>query len=164
MELLIFRHGPAGDSEKWAKTGKPDAARPLTEDGRDKTAKAAAGLASLVGGLEVVASSRLTRAIQTAELLASRFPKARKVMLSELEPGADPKDTLAALASLGAERVAVVGHEPHLGRLAAALLGAKAGSLELKKAGACLLEMEKPAPASARLLWLLRPSQLRALR
>jgi phosphohistidine phosphatase len=163
MELLIFRHGPAGDKEKWKAAGRPDAERPLTPDGKLKTAKAAAGLAAVYPRLDVVATSPLRRARQTAELLLRRYGGTALVELRELSPGTDPRRTIAALAGLApARHVALVGHEPHLSALVAALTGG--GALELKKAGACLLEADRLAPGAARLLWLLRPSQLRALR
>jgi phosphohistidine phosphatase len=165
MELLIFRHGPAGDRDKWAAAGKNDAVRPLTAEGEEKTAKAAAGLAVLVPALDAIAASPLVRAKQTADALAAEFPNAERLELKELEPSAEPARFIAKLAGMGAKsRLALVGHEPHLTTLAAALLGAKPGALELKKAGALLLHVTRPKEGGARLLWLLRPSQLRALR
>ena len=61
--------------------------------------------------------------------------------------------------------MALVGHEPQLGRLAGWLLArADDPFLELKKAGACLLDLgERPRAGSARLLWMLAPAQLRRL-
>src|SRR5256885_2326002 len=119
MELLIFRHGPAGDKDEWKKTGKPDGERPLTEEGKDKTDKAAAGLAALVEELDYIASSPLKRAVQSADALARRYKKARRVTLKELEPGGDPEPAIKALASHASDdRIAFVGHEPHLSELA----------------------------------------------
>lgn len=165
MEILLFRHGPAGDKEAWKKAGKDDAERPLTADGEDKTAKAAAGLKELVDGLDLVVESPLLRSHQSAEALARRFKKAQRAVWEELAPGAEPARVLETLATLSKlERVALVGHEPHLSRLAGLLIGAPGAKLELKKAGACLLDAPRPAPGAARLLWLLQPSQLRALR
>src|SRR4051794_27793447 len=115
MELLIFRHGPAGDRDEWKKTGKPDDLRPLTPDGKDKTDKAAAGLAALVDDLDYIASSPLKRAVQSADALSKRFKKAKRITLKELEPGPDPEPAIKALASHAeGDRIAFVGHEPHL--------------------------------------------------
>lgn len=165
MELLIFRHGPAGDKDEWKKTGKPDDERPLTDEGKDKTEKAAEGLAALVEELDYIASSPLKRAVQSADALAKRFKKAKRVVLKELEPSGDPEPAIKALASHASDdRIAFVGHEPHLSELATTLIGAEGARLELKKAGACLLRVDTPQPGGAELLWLLTPSQLRALR
>lgn len=166
MEILLFRHGPAGDKAKWALRGLPDFERPLTADGAKKTAKAAAGLRTLVRSLDFVAWSPLVRAAQTAACLKKEFRRAKCVEHPLLKPSAQPAAMIAALATHGPdERIALVGHEPHLSTLACLLLGAKPGALELKKAGALLLAVEgKPQAGGARLLWLLTPSQLRALR
>ncbi|UPT72767.1 MAG: histidine phosphatase family protein [Elusimicrobiota bacterium] len=70
MEIIIFRHGPAGEREDWAKTGRPDSERPLTADGRKRTKEAARGLAALAGRVDLVATSPWTRAKETAEYAA----------------------------------------------------------------------------------------------
>ncbi|HET8733906.1 MAG TPA: hypothetical protein VFM45_09060, partial [Anaeromyxobacteraceae bacterium] len=77
---------------------------------------------------------------------------------------ADPRDLLPWLEQRsGASLVVAVGHEPQLGRLATWLLsGADRPFLGLRKAGACLLDLgDDPKPGTARLLWLVEPSQLR---
>lgn len=159
MLLLLWRHGPAGDRARWADSGKDDAERPLTEEGRVKTRRAAKGLADLVEALDVVASSPLVRARETARFAGERFPKARRVVRADLVPTADPARAARWLSSLGAGAAAVVGHEPHLSKLAALLLtGAPAPLFELKKGGAALLDLE-----SKRLLALLPPRLLRRL-
>lgn len=163
MEVLVFRHGPAGDKKEWLASGKDDAERPLTSDGRDKTRKAADGLAALLDGLDVIAASPLKRAAQTADALAPRFKKAKRLTLPELRPEVDPAKAAARVLALDVERVAVVGHEPQLSGVIAALLGAEV-PLDLKKAGACLVELEAPRPGSGKLAWLLTPKHLRGLR
>ena len=77
MELLIIRHGLAGDKTAWAKKGRPDAERPLTKEGRRKLKEAAPGLAKVFGKAELLASSPLVRALQTAELLPKRWANRR---------------------------------------------------------------------------------------
>jgi phosphohistidine phosphatase len=60
-------------------------------------------------------------------------------------------------------RLALVGHEPDLGELAARLLGAR-GSIEFKKGGMCLIETDGATPAGpGTLRWMLTPKALRAL-
>jgi len=164
MEVLVFRHGLAGDKEKWRAAGRDDAQRPLTPEGRIKTRKAADGLAELVDRLDVIAASPLTRAEQTADALASRFKRAQRMTLDELRPEADPAKAAARVLALRAKRAAVIGHEPHLSALIGVLLGCEDLKLDLKKAGACLVELETPAAGEGKLTWLLTPKQLRALR
>lgn len=160
MRLLVVRHGPAGDKQAWKKKGRPDAERPLTEDGRRKTAKAAKGLSGLVPSVDVLAASPLVRAAQTADALAKRWKKARRQEWPELAPGGDAAARLRPLLDKPGV-VAVVGHEPDLSGLIGELLGAPI-KLQLKKAGAALLEVTRGENGS--LLWLLEPGQLRELR
>lgn len=165
MELLLFRHGPAGDRDKWKARGLPDAERPLTALGKEKTEKSAAGLTAVMPRLDLIAFSSLKRASQTADILRRRYKAAGTLELPQLEPTATPEAMLAKLRTMAeARRVALVGHEPHLGSLASLLIGGKGARLELKKAGACLLDVDALQAGGARLLWLLQPSHLRALR
>lgn len=159
MLVLLWRHGPAGDRAEWAESGKDDAARPLTDEGRVKTRRAAAGLARLVENPTVVASSPLLRARETARYASERFPKARRSVRADLVPGADPRRAARWLSTLGGASAVVVGHEPHLSRLGAALLGTPAPVFELKKGGAALIDLD-----AKRLLALLPPKLLRRLK
>ena len=61
--------------------------------------------------------------------------------------------------------VAVVGHEPHVGRLVTWLLtGSSESHVVFKKGGACLLDLGvRPSAGGALLHWLLTPGQLRAI-
>ena len=168
MELLVVRHGIAQDRVEFAKTGLEDARRPLTDEGRRKFEKGARGLREVAGGIELLATSFLERATQTADIVQEVWDgKLRTVRLHELEPDADPD---ALLRWLGTQRrrqlVAVVGHEPHLSRLVERTLtgGKSSDFLDLKKGGACLLDLGKsPRAGQARLRWLLTAAQLRRL-
>ncbi len=162
MELLVFRHGLAGEREDWAKTGRPDSERPLTAEGRRKTEEAAEGAASLFEG-DLVATSPWTRAAQTAERLAEELgcPVAE---CPALLPSAPFEELAVWLEGLKEERVAIVGHEPHLSRFVSWLLGAEGRSVvSLKKAQALLLDLKKPARGRAVLLWSIPPRALRRL-
>lgn len=165
MLLLLVRHGPAGDHAAWAAAGKDDALRPLTPEGRSKTRRAAKGLARLLDGLDLLASSPLTRARETADLLASRFPKAERRERPELAPSAAPRQAARWLGQLRRSTVAVVGHEPHLSRLAALLLTGRAEPLfELKKGGAAVVDFGGPCrTGKGRLDALLTPRILRSI-
>jgi phosphohistidine phosphatase len=164
VRVLLFRHGPAGERRAWAAKGKPDAERPLTKKGVEKTRQAARGLCRLAPRLERIAASPLVRAEQTADALAEAYPKTARVSLDELAPDGDRDRLLSWLrAQPASSRLALVGHEPSLSRAAAWLLtGRDEPIFELRKAGACLLEFPRaPSPGGARLLWLAKPSQLR---
>lgn len=154
MELLLVRHGVAEE-------GSPDAARALTKDGRRRAREAARGLAKLVDGAGIVATSPLTRAAQTAELVAAALG-AEVVVVEALAPGQPFADALAWLKRRREERVVMVGHEPHLSGLASWLMtGRDRRVLALKKAQGVLLELSAAKPGAARLLWSVPPRLLR---
>lgn len=167
MRLLVIRHGVAGDRDEFAFTGRPDAERPLTRDGREKMRRAAAGLASIVSDLDLIATSPLVRAVQTAEIVADAFAGRDIVTLDELSPERPPDDLLPWLRSRDPEAsIAVVGHDPHLNFLVGWLVtGRHENFVELKKGAAVLLEFDDPpAAGGAMLIWALTPSVLRKLR
>ena len=166
MELLIVRHGPAGDdAEKaaWKRSRRPDSERPLTKDGRRRTRAAARGLARAVKKIDLVATSPWTRAAQTAELVAEAFGT-KPVEWPELVPDRSFEDLLSRLKEVSMRRVALVGHEPHLSRFVSWLMtGQDHSILRLKKSQALLLELKTPEAGSAELVWSLPPRQLRSL-
>jgi phosphohistidine phosphatase len=165
MRLILFRHGPADtrDDRRWP----DDLQRPLTERGTDRTRRAARGIARLEPATSHVLTSPATRALETARLLHHALDlDAKPEIVETLAPGGPLRDTLVRLGREGADTtVAVVGHEPDLSQLAAALLfSAEAGSLAFKKAGACAIDCDLPKRGHGRLRWWLTPSALRALR
>lgn len=167
MKLLIVRHAKAEDRETFAATGADDAERPLTGAGREQVRQAARTLKDLVPRIDVLATSPLTRARETARLLAREYKRLKPVEMPELSPGLSEKAVVAWLAEQPADAVvALVGHEPDLSVFASWLLtGRKHPILALKKGAACLLEFEaKPDPGGAVLAWSLTPVQLRRLR
>ena len=165
MQLLVVRHGIAEDRETWAP--RDDALRPLTEDGKKKMKEAAKGLHALVPRLDLLASSPLTRAMQTATILSKVYDKGQPAKTDALTPGQHPPAFAAWLRTQAAQKtVAVVGHEPGLGAIVSWLTaGIERSFLELGKGGACLLDLgEHIDGGEAMLLWVLRPSHLRKLR
>lgn len=107
------------------------------------------------------------RARQTAEIVAEEFglPRSAIETVAALAPEGKPNTFLHWLrghAEVG-DPVAIVGHETHLGSLAAWLLTGTAGPwLPIKKGGAVLLEFEgRPRAGGAALVWALPPALLR---
>ena len=169
MHLLVIRHAIAEDKEVFARTGRGDDLRPLTDEGRAKMRRAAAGLRAIAPKLALVATSPLVRARQTAEIVVAALGPVRTESVEVLRPDRDFDEFIAWLQTR-AERendgaIAVVGHEPHLAGLVTWLMtGFDESRIELKKGGACLLNFEgELREGGAALLWLLTPSQLREL-
>ena len=122
MEILIIRHGEAVDEAP----GLGDAGRWLTGKGRKVTRKVGRWLAEKAERQPLeIWTSPLVRAVQTAEIVAQELQLAEGVSVrAELSPAHDPRDVLRAIESAKPEGpLALVGHEPGLSMLAAALLG-----------------------------------------
>lgn len=165
MNLLIIRHGPAGDGAAWEAAGRDDRLRPLTAAGKKEMRKVATGLPTLVRDLELLATSPLVRAVQTAEIVAAEYG-CEIVPLEALEPDHDPEDAVGWLRKQQSDlTVGLVGHEPYLSTLVGYLLtGNRASFVHLKKGGAGLLEMTAPLQlCGGALEWLLTPRVLRRL-
>ena len=166
LELYLVRHAVA------ALRGPDypdDAQRPLTPEGAERWRRSVSGLREFGLGLDVVLASPLVRAHETAEILVAGLkPKPKLVTSEALAPGRKPSVVLAEIAKYAANpraasRLALVGHEPDLGELAARLLGAK-GALEFKKGAVCRIDIDRAMPAGpGTLLWLLPPRVLRGL-
>ena len=165
MNLVVVRHAIAEDAAAYARLHTDDAGRPLTPEGRKKMKQAARGLRALVPTLDVLATSPLTRAVQTADILAAEYGLT-PVVATALSPG----QPIAAVAAWLEDHrrhdaVGIVGHEPGLSQLVSwCLAGTDRSFVELKKGAACLLEFGgEIGPGAATLRWALAPSHLRTL-
>jgi len=162
VELLLLRHGIA--EERCPE--RPDGERALTAVGLSRTRAVAERLVQLGLGCDQLVTSPLVRARQTAEiavaagLVAEGSPSLRVDVA--LAPGGDPLPLVAEFQRLASahprlQRLALVGHEPDLGALAAHLIGAPEGAIGLKKAGIALLLL---GPGRGQLKLLMAPRQL----
>ena len=163
IELYLVRHAIA--AERGPKY-PDDRLRPLTPAGTRKFAESVEGLLEMDVTIDYVLTSPLVRARDTAILLASGLkPKPAVVEIEALAPGGRPQAINDAIKANAKEkrRLALVGHEPDLGELAARLLGAR-GGVEFKKGGVCLIDTDGATPAGpGTLRWMLTPKALRAL-
>jgi phosphohistidine phosphatase len=160
MEIYIVRHAIAEDNPS---KGTGDAARALTEEGRQKMKEAASGFAKLEFSIDKILSSPLVRAKQTAEILAKALDQKVEEM-EELSPGYGPDQVCAKLQSLKkAKSVVVVGHEPNCSLLASYLLeGSSSLEIQFKKGAICRID-GSPARKSGTLIFHLSPQILREL-
>ena len=166
MKLLIVRHADAGDRDEFAKTGKSDNLRPLSEKGRDQVKSGARGLIKLVPSADLLVSSPYTRAQETAEIVRKVYGKLEEEETSALEPEVAPSEFEAWLKSQSDHEVVIaVGHEPHLSTLATWFIaGTEDSRIDLKKGGACLLVFDGRAKKGAGILrWLMGPKELAAI-
>ena len=160
VELLIVRHAIAfeRDITRWP----DDGVRPLTREGRRRFARAAKGLARAFPEVELLISSPLTRARQTAQILTkvAGWPKAGE--RAELAPQTPVVETLASLRQPRVSRLALVGHEPHLSELIALCLANPAPSLriQMKKGAVAVIGFPDTLRAGAGSLQALLPPRI----
>jgi phosphohistidine phosphatase len=162
VELYIVRHAIAAErGPEWP----DDNQRPLIQRGIDRFKESVDGLVWLDVQVDVVLTSPLLRAKQTAELLAAGLPEKPPVKVCDvLGPGHTSVETMEQIArdSHGETRVALVGHEPDLGELTAWLVGTRR-PIPYKKGGVARLEMDSLSSRHGTLAWLVTPKMLRKL-
>lgn len=151
MILYFLRHGEAGSPR-----ARDDDARELTSDGVAALRSAAPLWRRLNLRPDVVITSPLPRASQTADLLCEAVG-GTPVSDDRLRPGARWADLAQAMAAhRDARRVMFVGHEPDLSSAVAELTGA--ASVRMRKGGlACLEFYGIPEPGGGEIAWLLDP-------
>lgn len=155
MILYFLRHGKAGHGDP---SDPDDDARELTEAGRDELRAAARVWGRLNLRPDVVLSSPLPRALQTAEALVRGLGLAdAPVVVDGLRPGASWGDMARALAEhRDARRVLFAGHEPDLSSAIELLTGARA--IRMRKGGLACVEFPGiPEPGAGELAWLIDP-------
>jgi len=166
MRLLLIRHATADDPPGCRFSGD-DASRPLSNAGKRKMRTIANRLRLLERRVDCFASSGLVRSDQTAELLARAYRRPPPVRLSALAPGGPFEAIVDWLQQYPADAVvALVGHEPGLGRLTGLLVaGRPSRAVAFKKGGVCMIEFDAaPGPAMGMLRWALTPAQIGRLK
>lgn len=165
MKLLLLRHAIAEERDDFARTGKDDRLRPLTDEGRKKMKQGARGLRRVLPEIDLLATSPLTRAAQTGAIVDSIYGGLSEVEIEELSPEATPTDFLRWLRKQKAEILVAVGHEPSISLILSWLLtGSERRIFSFRKGGACLIDFAGEVGAgTATLLWALTPGQLRDL-
>lgn len=156
MKCYFLRHGIAVDPEEWS--GR-DFDRPLTRDGQVRMEREAKAICDLSLDLDLIVTSPLIRAQQTAEIVAERLKGVKPVEDERLAHGFDVEQLGAILgAHADATSIMLVGHEPTM----SATLGRLAGgaNIELKKGALACIELAGPSSASGTLICLIPPKVL----
>lgn len=156
MILYVVRHAEAVA----ATSDLPDEWRYLTEKGIKSAEKVSRSLSRYGRKPRLIISSPLVRAVQTAQIAAANACRKNATVISGLlQANADLDELQDLLRShADAKRLMVVGHEPHLGSLVAALLHAE-DHIPLQKSSCVALELdEKENGKPARFLWYMTPT------
>lgn len=162
-QIHLIRHGIA---EEAGQAWPDDTKRPLTEAGARRLRRGLRGLAGAGVRFDLVLTSPLVRARQSADIVAAvTDPRPPVVVIDSLAPGASHQTLLADLAKHGKRpRLALVGHEPGLGELAARLMGLRQ-PLPFKKGGICRIDVDDLPPTGVGVLrWFMTPKLLRQLK
>lgn len=157
MILYFLRHGKAGQPR-----AHDDDARELTPRGVAALRAAAPLWRRLDVRPDLVVSSPLARALQTAELFVEGLGLAGEPVVDDrLRPGARWADMAAVLAAHAeAKLVVFIGHEPDLSAAVEELTGA--ASIRLRKGGLAGVEFSGAArPGSGELVVLIDPDLYR---
>jgi phosphohistidine phosphatase len=162
LELYLIRHGIAAER---GDEYPDDSKRPLTSAGIARLRKEAKALDALGVSFEHIICSPLVRTRQTADILAESMKSKPAVTTTDaLAPAGTPSAVIQELAKYSRKTsIALVGHEPNLGELAARLIGARA-PFEFKKGAICRLDFEAlPPKGVGHLRWFLAPKMLRKM-
>ena len=162
LELYLIRHGEAADR---GDDYPDDSKRPLTSQGIARLRKEAKALEALGVAFDHIITSPLTRTRQTAETFAETFKERPTVSTSDaLAPAGTPAGVVQEIARHSRKaRIALVGHEPNMGELAARLIGARA-PLAFKKGAVCRIDFESfPPKGAGQLRWFVTPKMLRKI-
>jgi len=160
MLVYFLRHASAGTPKS---DPAKDEKRPLDEDGIQQCGHMGRALAALETHVELIISSPLKRATQTASLVANELAYEGKIEVSlALRPGANYpafRDLLVQQAAQ--EAIMVVGHNPNLSEFLGRLIGggARAGT-DLKKGAVARVEVDHNRGV---LHWVLTPKVVRVL-
>jgi phosphohistidine phosphatase len=148
MKLYFLRHGEAD----WPNWRKPDDERPLTKRGKREMRDVGKFLDRLKVRPDLIVTSPLPRAAQTAEIAAD-YLKAKMRKDESLSPGFSMSKLRTVLKRHRANTLMLVGHEPDFTNAISGLTGA---SLKLAKAGVALVDVDLES-AEGKLLWLFPP-------
>lgn len=155
MQLLLLRHADASAS------AVTDDLRPLSDKGRQQAQRVARFCKEHNIQPEIILSSPFLRTEETAQILAEELGS-ELVLTAFLAAGMMPFAAMEELrASLRFDCVMLVGHEPDLGALAGALLGAgNPGAIRFRKATLASLEVESMTCGGANLEFLIPAKML----
>src|SRR5260221_13684913 len=137
MMLYILRH--ATDEE--TSSSGDDGGRRLTQKSKEKMVGAAAGLREMELKFDVILTSPLARATETAEIVAAAYDNTPSPqVLPALATGVPPSEAIAALRSYAKnDHVMIVGHEPQLSASGSIVLTGASDIVQLRlKTGGCI--------------------------
>lgn len=141
MRLIFLRHGLA--EGHFTMDQDADFERELTEEGIKRLHKTFKVFKDHVKSIDVIFSSPLARAIQTAELFWTYYKDSDLEMMADLDILDDPRHLVEYISFLPTDGCyTFIGHDPHITKVVAALLALhpEHDFMTIKKGGICVLE------------------------
>jgi phosphohistidine phosphatase len=161
MIIYFLRHASAGEH---LVNPKKDEKRALDKEGIEQCGYVGRGLAAIDAQVDVVISSPLKRATQTAALVGNEMGYEGKLQIeTALRPEATVADFRRMLEKYARqESMMVVGHNPNLSQFLGTVISESGceASVELKKGAVARVDMRR---TSGTLQWCLTPKTLRSL-
>jgi phosphohistidine phosphatase len=161
MIIYFLRHASAGEHFV---NPKKDEKRALDKEGIEQCGYVGRALAAIEAQVDVIISSPLKRATQTASLVGNEMGYEGKLQVeAALRPGATFADFRKMLEKYSRqESIVVVGHNPNLSQFLGTVISESAceASVDLKKGAVARVEMRR---SSGTLQWCWTPKALRAL-
>ncbi len=117
LKLVLIRHAKSD----WGDTGQRDHERPLAERGRRDAPRMGTWLAQGGHAPDLVLCSDAARTRETVALMRPEWPGTTEIRHEPSLYSAPPRQLLAALKGVTERCVALVAHNPGIGRLAAEL-------------------------------------------
>jgi phosphohistidine phosphatase len=160
MNLYLMRHANAGVPRENAAL---DAKRALVKEGKEQCMLMARVLSALKVQIDVIVSSPLKRALQTAQFVGTELGYEAKVEISPaLGLGASYAAFQAMLAKYSdREGVLVVGHNPNLFQFLGRLITGNGGAaIRMRKGSIARVDLDRHPPL---LRWLIDPRMARSI-
>jgi phosphohistidine phosphatase len=149
--LYVVRHAWAEDPAP----GIDDHARRLTKKGRKRFGRFVERLARAGMAVDLVATSPLVRARETADIIAETLENGPPVaVVDALAPTSDWQALVEWTIQQDAARVAWVGHMPCVGRLVALTIGDGSAAIRMQKGAVASIRLDDGPGQPGELEWL----------
>jgi phosphohistidine phosphatase len=161
MDIYLLRHASAGQYNPETNDDK----RPIDKTGEQQSHDVGRALAALDPDLDAIISSPLTRAMQTAEIVAGELGYEDKIVTDgALRPEASYEEFEELLSRYGKKKaILMVGHNPSMTEFLIQMLSGadSAEFIDFKKSAVAKVEKDGSQPAV--LKWCLTPKVVRAI-
>ena len=159
MDIYFLRHGEAEEKSP----GTEDKDIPLTSKGAAAISDMSRFLKKKLKAFDLVLTSPLLRARQTADIVSSILDCKGRIKESDnLLVGSTPLEFLDELKGYkGIKHLLVVGHQPHLGVCVAYLTETSEEETGIKKGGSALVSIDSLKKGKGRLVWLKAPTDFK---